>query len=75
MVLGTTEILNLLGQGSGRYIEHSIGRYRMKEANGNDVTIAKNGQEFFVEPSNKQMDGLMDESRIVRSGSIYRIKP
>ena len=72
MTLNGTTILELLQQKPGRYIQHDMGLYRMKEADGADVLhIEKNGRESPVEPLAVHMDGLMDEGRLVRDGSSY----
>jgi hypothetical protein len=47
----------------------------MKEANGSDVKLAENSREYLVEPTAEQMDGLMDESKLVRDGSRYLSPP
>ena len=45
MTLNGTMILELLHQKPGRYIQHDMGLYRMKEANGVGVVhTEKNGQ-------------------------------
>jgi hypothetical protein len=72
-MLNTTMILELLRQKPGRYVDHDMGQYRMKEANGDDVTITENGREYLVEPIAEQMDDLTDASRLVRDGSEYRL--
>jgi virulence-associated protein VagC len=71
MMLNTTMILDLLHQRPGRYIQHDMGQYRMKEANGDDVTITETGREYLVEPIAEQMDDLTDTSQLVRDGSKY----
>ena len=71
MKLNMTMILDLLGQRPGRYIQHDMGHYRMKEANGSDVKVTENGRAYLVEPIAEQMDDLMDASKLVRSGSKY----
>jgi hypothetical protein len=70
-MLNTTMILVLLHEGTGRYIQHDMGHYRMKEANGVDVTVIENGGEYLVEPTAEQIDDLMDASKLVRDGSKY----
>jgi len=54
MILSTTMILEFLGKQPGRYIQHSTGHYRMKEANGVDVTVRENGQDFLVKPAARE---------------------
>jgi hypothetical protein len=71
MMLNTTMILDLLRQRPGRYVQHDMGQYRMKEANGDDVTITENGRDYLVEPIAEQMDDLIDASKLVRDGSNY----
>jgi hypothetical protein len=73
MELTTTGILDLLSEKPGRYIEHSMGRYRMKEANGDDVIVTEDGRRYPIEPEAGQMDDLMDASRLTRDGSRYRL--
>jgi hypothetical protein len=73
MMLNTTMILDLLRQTPGRYIQHDMGHYRMKEANGADVKVTENGREYLVEPIAEQMDDLTDASKLVRDGSKYRL--
>jgi hypothetical protein len=47
-MLNGTKILDLLHQKPGRYIQHDMGLYRMKEADGADVLhIEKNGRELL----------------------------
>lgn len=48
MMLNTTMILDLLRQQPERYIQHSMGRYCMKEANGVDVIVEKTGGIFSL---------------------------
>jgi hypothetical protein len=68
MMLNGTIILELLHQKPGRYIQHDMGLYRMKEAD--DVLHTdKNGWEYPVEPLAAHMDGRMDEGRLVRDDS------
>ena len=72
MMLNGTIILELLRQKPGRYIQHDMGLYRMKESNGVSVVHKdKNGREYPVEPLAAHMDGLMDEGRLVRDGLSY----
>jgi hypothetical protein len=41
----------------------------MKKANGVDVMVRENGQDFLVELAGAQMDDLIDGSRLLRDGS------
>jgi hypothetical protein len=75
MRLSSTKILDLLHERSGRYIHHDMGGYRMKEVNRADVKLTENGREYLVEPTAGQMDGLIDESKLVRDGSEYSLPP
>jgi hypothetical protein len=71
-MLTGTKILDLLHQKPGRYMQHDMGLYRMKEADGADVLhTEKSGRESPVEPLAAHMDGLMDEGRLVRDGPRY----
>jgi hypothetical protein len=74
MMLNGTIILELLRERPGRYIWHDMGQYRMKEANGADVTVTEDGRECVIEPVAAQMDDLMDASRLIRDRSTYRAK-
>ena len=40
MKLRETKILDLLREKPGRFIQHDMGKYTMKEANGSDPTSA-----------------------------------
>jgi hypothetical protein len=71
MGLNATAIHELLRKQPGRYIQHDSGHYRVKEPNGSDVIVSKDGKEFLVEPTKGQMDALEDESRLARNGSRY----
>jgi hypothetical protein len=73
MMLHTTMILELMCERPGKYILHSIGNYRMKEANGDDVTVTESGRQTPIEPSAGQMDDLMDQSVLTRDRSTYRL--
>jgi hypothetical protein len=73
MELTTTGILDLLRERPGRYIEHSMGRYRMKEANGDNVTVTEDGRQWSIEPHAGHMDDLTDASHLTRDGSRYRL--
>ena len=75
MMLNTTMILNLLRERPGRYIQHAMGHYSMKEANGDRVTVTENGKDFLVEPTAEQVDDLTDASHLVRHGSKYTAAP
>jgi hypothetical protein len=71
MILNTTMILDLLRQRHGRYIQHDMGHYRMKEADGADVTVTENGREYLIEPIAERMDDLTDASKLVQDASKY----
>jgi hypothetical protein len=74
MMLNGTTILELLHQKPGRYIQHDMGLYRMKEADRVGVVHKdENGRGYPVEPLAAHMDGLMDEGRLVRDGSSYSL--
>ena len=68
------EILELLGQETGRYIEHDMGTYCMREASGADVIIEKDGKKFAVQPTSDQMDYLIDAGSLRRGGSRCYLK-
>jgi hypothetical protein len=72
MGLNATMIFNLLRQQPGRYVQHDMGDYRMKEANGADVTVRENDLDFLVQPTADHIDSLMDASLLIRDGSRYR---
>jgi hypothetical protein len=74
MMLNTSMILDLLRESPGRYILHSMGDYRMKEANGDDVIVTENGHQSFIEPAAVQIDDLMAASHVTRDHSIYRLR-
>ena len=46
MMLNTMMILELLGEQPGRYIQHCMGDYCMKEASGDAVTVREVGKDF-----------------------------
>jgi hypothetical protein len=71
MALSTTRILQLLDEKPGRYIHHDMGRYRMKEPNGDDVRLTRGGRKYPAEPTAEQMDDLMDAKWLVRDGLKY----
>jgi len=73
MHLRTSQILELLEEDRTRYIEHDAGYYRMKEMNGDAVTVSENGELFAVDPDQTDMDDLVDHSQLVRDGSRYRL--
>jgi hypothetical protein len=73
MFLNTTMILNLLVERPGHYIQHDMGRYRIKKANGVDVTIRENGQDLPVEPTAAQMDDLAVFDRAVVKLMVLKI--
>jgi hypothetical protein len=75
MRLTSSMILDLLGEVPGRYIHRDAGSYRMKEANGEDVKLTKDGKECLVEPRLAQIDGLMDEEKLVCDRSKYSLPP
>jgi len=60
MHLRTSQILELLEEDRTRYIEHDAGYYRMKEMNGDAVTVSENGELFAVDPDQTDMDDLVD---------------
>jgi hypothetical protein len=75
MRLTTSMIPDLLSKKPRRYIHHNAGSYRMKEANGEDVKLTKDGKEYLVEPTPDQIDDLMDAEKLVRDGSTYALPP
>jgi hypothetical protein len=66
-----TMILDFLRKRPGRYIQHDTGHYRMKEANGVDVIESDDRGVFHVDPSQAQIDGLMEEAKLIQNGSRY----
>lgn len=71
MNLRTTEILEQLGQKAGRYIQHDMGTYYIREVSGADVTIVNDGKECTAQPTANQVDDLMDAMQLRREGSRY----
>jgi hypothetical protein len=74
MDLTTSGVLDLLNQRAGRYIQHDMGDYRMKEASGADVTVSENGSDVPIQPTASQIDDLIDASLLIREGSRYRAR-
>jgi len=72
MHLTTSQIHDLLKERDGRYLEHDMGNYRMKEASGADVTVKENGKDVSIQPTASQIDDLVDASLLIRDGSRYR---
>jgi hypothetical protein len=76
MRLTRTMILKLLEAEPGRYIlrDHDEGGiYRLKKANGDDVTLTKNGKVFPVHPRQDLIDRLVDANQLVREAAKYRL--
>jgi hypothetical protein len=74
MDLTTTGILDLLNQRPGRYIQHDMGNYRIKDASGADVTVREGGKDVPIQPTASQIDDLIDASLLIREGSRYRAR-
>jgi hypothetical protein len=75
MMLSTTMILEFLVEKPGRYIQHYMGDYCMKDAIGAAVTVREEGKDFPIKPTAEQMDGLEAASHLVCHGSKYTAAP
>jgi hypothetical protein len=73
MDLITSMIPKMLDSEPGRHILYEGGIFRMKEANGQDVKLVENGEEYLVEPTADQIDDLMDAEQLVQEGMLYRL--
>jgi hypothetical protein len=73
MNLITLMIPKILGSAPGRYILYDSGNFRMKEADGEDITLMENGMEYLVEPTADQIDDLVDSEQLVQEATIYRL--
>jgi hypothetical protein len=71
MKLRETKILDLLREKPGRFIQHDMGKYTMKEANGSDVVVTENGKAEAVLPEHIHMDPLTDTGKLRIDGSRY----
>ena len=71
MMLGTTEILELLRERPGRYIQKCMNEFCMKEANGVAVSVNKWGRDFLIKPTGEQMGDLMRTSHLANCNSKY----
>jgi hypothetical protein len=73
MNLITSMIPKMLGAAPGRHILYERDIFRMKEANGDDVKLTENGEEYFVEPTADQIDDLMEAEQLVQEATLYRL--
>ena len=70
----TTSMIPILLEASpGRHILYEGGIFRMKEANGQDVTLIDNGRDYLVEPTADQIDDLRDAEQLVQEATLYRL--
>lgn len=67
--LRTGQIVELLGERPGRYIEHDMGSFRMREPDGKDV-LEKGAP---VEPDATQVDDLVRAGKLTQDGTRYRL--
>jgi hypothetical protein len=66
-------ILKLLEAEPGRYVFHDRdeGIYRLKKANGDDVTLTEDGKVYPVHPPQDLIDSLEDTKQLVRERAKY----
>jgi hypothetical protein len=75
MNINGTMIMKLLEAEPGRYILHDRddGVYRLKKANGDDVTLTEKGKVYPVHVRQDVIDDLVDTKRLVRERGKYRL--
>jgi hypothetical protein len=75
MKINGSMILKLLEAKPGRYIFHDRdeGIYRLKKANGDDVTVTEKGKVYPVHLPHNVIDGLVDANQLVREHAKYRL--
>ena len=71
MKLRETKILDLLREKPGRFIQHDMGKYTMKEADDSDVIVTEKSKKYLVIPEDFHMDQLTDTGKLRRDGSRY----
>jgi len=74
MYMTTTQVLDLLRQKPGRYVETYMGEYAIKESDGTDVTATEGGVTFPIRPAKSQIDQLVEAGHLIRDGSKLRPK-
>ena len=75
MKINGSMTLKLLEAEPGRYILHDRdeGIYRLKKANGDDVTVAEKGKMYPVHLPEEVINGLVDANQLVREHAKYRL--
>lgn len=73
MHLHTRGVLDLLRAKTGRYIEHHRGLYVMKEEDGTNVFVLEDGKHVHIQPTEHQMNELLDEGHLIQEGSRYQV--
>lgn len=69
-------ILKLLGAEPGRYVLHDRDEhvYRLKKANGDDVTLTEGGKVHPIHLEDQHlMDSLVDAKQLIRERNRYRL--
>ena len=74
MHLHTAGILEMLGEKTGRFIEHHHGVYVMKEADGSNVFVIEDGQHVHIHPSEHQVDDLLAAGHLLKEGNRYHLQ-
>jgi hypothetical protein len=74
MNINGTMIIKLLEAESGRYVLHDRDDrvYRLKRANGDDVTLTEKGKVYPVHVPQDVIDDLVDAKQLVRERNKYR---
>jgi hypothetical protein len=75
MKINGSMILKLVEAEPGRYILHDRdeGIYRLKKANGDDVTLTEKGKVYPVHPPQHLIDSLEGTKQLVRERTKYRL--
>ena len=75
MKINGSMILKFLEAEPGRYILHDrdAGIYRLKKANGVDVTLTENGKVSPVHLPEDVINGLVDANQLVRKHAKYQL--
>ena len=72
MHLHTAGVLDLLTAKTGRYIEEHHGHYVMKEGDGTNVFVIEDGQRLHIQPTESQIDDLVEKGHLIQEGSRYQ---
>ena len=60
----TTEILEILRNNPGSYIQHSMGNYRIKNKDDSDMVKKNENGDYLIEPTKEMMDDLVDSGKL-----------